>query len=343
MSGSKAIAGLPRLIGALAATCGVVAVVVALLGADPLRVLEVVVEGSLGDPFVLGQTIMVTGILALTALAAAIPFRAGLWNVGGEGQLYAGAVGAVGVALTVSPAMPKLLAIILVMAAAALAGAIWGAIAGFLKATFDMNEVIVALMLTFIAILAADYAVRSVWPEGIAPQTEPIPANTMLPMLWREGAVTIGPLIAVGAVALGWLLMARTRLGFTIRAAGFNPRAARLNGVDAGRIAISTFAIGGAAAGLAGGIVIAGMNYALVSDFSPEYGFLGIAVALIARLEPLWLLPSAWAFAMLRVGSNGLEVDLGLSAALGDVLVATFILSLLFFGLVRLPTSGARL
>jgi ABC-type uncharacterized transport system permease subunit len=337
------LAAAPAFLAALAATLAVVAVVVLILGADPLRVARVVVEGSLGDPFVLGQTIMVTGILTLTGLAAAIPFRAGLWNVGGEGQLYAGAIGAVAVALTVSPKLSSPVALVLVMLAAAIAGALWGAIAGALKATLDLNEVIVSLMLSFIAILAADYVVRGIWPEGISPQTDRIPDNTVLPTLWKDGVVTIGPLIAVVCVIGGWFLMRHTPLGFSIRAVGFNPKAARLSGINAGKIAISTFAIGGAVAGLAGGIVVSGINNALVSHFSPNYGFLGIAVALIARLEPLWLIPAAFVFSALRVGSNGLEVDLGLSSAVGDILVTTFIVSLLFFGIVKLPTSRAGL
>jgi ABC-type uncharacterized transport system permease subunit len=337
------LAGAPAFLAALAATLAVVAIVVLILGADPLRVARVVVEGSLGDPFVLGQTIMVTGILTLTGLAAAIPFRAGLWNVGAEGQLYAGAIGAVSVALTVSPHLSPVVALILVIAASVIAGALWGAIAGALKASLDLNEVIVSLMLSFIAILAADYIVRGVWPEGISPQTDRIPDNTVMPTLWHGGGVTIGPVLAIVCVVGAWFLMRYTPLGFAIRAVGFNPKAARLSGISSGLVAVSTFAIGGAVAGLAGGIVVSGVNNALVSHFSPNYGFLGIAVALIARLEPLWLVPAAFVFSALRVGSNGLEVDLGLSSAVGDILVTTFIISLLFFRIVKLPTSRAGL
>jgi simple sugar transport system permease protein len=337
------VAAVPRFVAALAATLAVVSVVILIFGADPVAVARAVVEGSLGDPFVLGQTIMVTGILTLTGLAAAIPFRAGLWNVGGEGQLYAGAIGAVAVALLVSPNLNSVIALILVMLASIVAGALWGAIAGALKATLDLNEVIVSLMLSFIAILAADYVVRGIWPEGISPQTKRIPDNTVLPMIWQQGLVTIGPVIALVFVIAGWFLIRHTTLGFSIRAVGFNPKAARLSGISAGWIAVSTFAIGGAVAGLAGGMVVSGVSNALVAHFSPNYGFLGIAVALIARLEPLWLVPAAFVFSALRVGSNGLEVDIGLSSAVGDVIVTTFIISLLFFRIVKLPTSRAGL
>lgn len=337
------VAGIPRLVGAIAAMLAVVCVVILIFGANPAKVARVVIDGSLGDSFVLGQTIMVTGILTLTGLAAAIPFRAGLWNVGGEGQMYAGAVGGVAVALAISPGLTGWVAVPLVLIASVVAGAVWGAIAGGLKAALDLNEVIVSLMLTFIAILLADWYVRSVKPEGISPQSERIPDNTVLPMLWKEGLVNYGLLLALVCVVAGWYLMKHTSLGFQIRAVGFNPKTAQLNGISSGRIAISTFAIGGAVAGLAGGIIVSGINNALVSHFSPNYGFLGIAVALIARLNALWLVPSALLLAVLRVGSNGLEVDVGLSASVGDILVATFIISMLFFGIVKLPTSRAGL
>jgi general nucleoside transport system permease protein len=339
----RTLLALPRILGALAATLAVMAVVILIMGADPVRVAEVVIESSTGDPFVLGQTIMIAGILTLTGLAAAIPFRAGLWNVGAEGQLYAGAIAAAAVALTVSPEMPSTLAVPLVLLAALVGGAVWGVIAGGLKAALDLNEVIVSLMLTFIAILAADYVVRVLWPQGISPQTERIPPNTIAPMIWQEGLVTIAPIVAVVAAVVGWFLIRHTGLGFQIRAVGFNATTARANGISSGRVAVWTFVIGGAVAGLAGGLVVSGVTNALVSNFSPNYGFLGIAVALIARLEPLWLVPAAFVFAMLRVGSNGLEVDVGLSSALGDVLVTIFIISLLFFGLVKLPTARGDL
>jgi general nucleoside transport system permease protein len=198
-------------------------------------------------------------------------------------------------------------------------------------------------MLTFIAILAADYVVRVLWPQGISPQTERFPLNTIAPMIWQEGLVTIAPIVAVVAAVAGWFLMKHMGLGFQIRAVGFNAKTARSNGISSGRVAVWTFVIGGAVAGLAGGLVVSGVTNALVSNFSPNYGFLGIAVALIARLEPLWLVPAAFAFAMLRVGSNGLEVDVGLSSAFGDVLVAMFIIALLFFGMVKLPTARGDL
>ena len=335
-------AGLPRLILALAASLGVVSIAVLAFGGDPINVGKTIIDTSLGSEFGIGQVITIGGILTLTGLAAALPFRAGFWNVGGEGQLFAGAIGATLIALSVGHSLGPVFGVIAVLLAAIIAGAIWGGIAGGLKAAFNINEVIVSLMLVFIAIAAADYVIRAGWPQGVSPQTIPYPDNVLLPTIWDAGLVTIGPIIAVLVAVSLWFLMSYTPLGFKIRAVGLNPRTARLNGISGRRIAVQTFVIGGAAAGLGGGIAVLGQG-ALVSNFSPQYGFLGIAVALLARLNPIWIIPAAFTFSVLRVGSNGLFVAEGLDPAVGDLLVATFIIALLLFGLVRLPTAKAGL
>ena len=336
-------AGLPRLIMALAASLGVVALAVLAFGANPLNVGKTIIDSALGSEFGIGQVITIGGILTLTGLAAALPFTAGFWNVGGEGQLFAGAIGATLIALSVGHSLGPVFGVIAVLLAALIAGAIWGGIAGGLKAAFNINEVIVSLMLVFIAIAAGDYVIRAVVPSaGSAPQTESYPDTVLLPTIWDAGLVTIGPIIAVLVAVALWFLMKYTPLGFKIRAVGLNPRTARLNGISGRRLALQTFVIGGAAAGLGGGIAVLGQG-ALVSNFSPQYGFLGIAVALLARLNPIWIIPAAFTFSVLRVGSNGLFVAEGLDPAVGDLLVATFIIALLLFGLVRLPSGRAGL
>jgi simple sugar transport system permease protein len=136
--------------------------------------------------------------------------------------------------------------------------------------------------------------------------------------------------------------MRRSGLGFQIRAIGLNARAARMNGMRVGRVTVLAFVIGGAFAGLAGGINVLGINGALVSGFSGNFGYLGIAVALLARLNPLWIVPSAVLFAILRVGSNGLQVQTGLSPDVGEIIVATFVILLLVFRVIRLHYAEAQ-
>jgi simple sugar transport system permease protein len=328
-------------LAAVAATLGLVALVVSVLGADPGTVFKELVTGAIGSKFTLGETVMIASLLALTALAAAIPFSARLWNVGGEGQLYFGAFVAAGVSLTLPASLPHALLAPLVVAAATLGGAVWALVPGLLKAAINANEVIVSLMMTFIAILLADYAITVIWPQGTAPQTADVPGNSTLPNIWSGTLVTAGAPLALLAVLFAWVIMFRTALGFEIRAIGSNVHACRLSGIRIGRVTIVAFALGGAFAGLGGAVAVLGMNNALVSGFSGNFGFLGIAVALVAGLSPTWILPAAFFFAVLRVGSDGLQASSGLSPTIGEVLAATFIILLLAFRVIRLQYAEA--
>ena len=336
-----AVRSIGRPLVALVATFGGVAAIIAALGASPVDAFHALIVGALGNTFSFGQTVMITSILALTGLAAAIPFSARLWNVGGEGQLYFGAFTAAGVALTLPHDLPHWFLAPLVVLASAGGGAVWGAVPGLLKAGFGANEVITSLMMTFVAILLADYAITVLWPQGALPQTEYVPGNATLPNIWTGTLVTAGAPLAVLAVLAAWVLVSRTALGFEIRAIGLNANASRLNGIPIKRVTVLTFLAGGAFAGLAGGINVLGMNNALIDHFSVEFGFLGIAVALVARLSPAWILPSAFFFAVLRVGSGGLQVETGLSKSVGEIIVATFLLLLLNLHVIRIRYAEA--
>jgi simple sugar transport system permease protein len=324
-----------------AATAATVAAILAMLGANPATAFKALVSGALGNKFNFGQTVMITTLLALTGLAAAIPFSARLWNVGGEGQMYFGAFCAAGLGLTLPASLPHWFFAPLVIVLSAVGGAVWGLIPGALKALINANEVIVSLMSVFVALLLADYAITVMWPQGIAPQTADAPANTLLPNIWSGTLVTAGAPVALLCVIIAWVVMARTRLGFQIRAVGLNPHASRLNGMRVGRIAVYSFMLGGAFAGTAGAIAVVGIYGNLPTQFSGNFGFLGIAVALLARLSPIWILPSAFFFAILRVGSNGLQVATGLSPSVGEIIVATFVILLLAFRVIRLRYAEA--
>jgi simple sugar transport system permease protein len=321
---------------------GVVAAIISGLGASPGSAFQALVSGALGNKFDFGQTVMITSLLALTGLAAAVPFSARLWNVGGEGQMYFGAFTAAGVALTLPSNLPHWFFAPFTVLASAAAGAAWGLVPGILKASVGANEVITSLMMTFIAILASDYAITSLWPQGASPQTADVPQASTLPNIWSGTLTTAGAPIAVVSVLIAWLLMSRTRLGFEIRAIGLNANASRMNGMRIGRATVLAFMIGGAFAGLAGGINVLGMNGSLVDHFSANFGFLGIAVALVARLSPIWILPSAFFFAVLRVGSNALQVETQLSPTVGEILAGTFVLLLLMFRVIQLRYTEAR-
>ena len=145
----------------------------------------------------------------------------------------------------------------------------------------------------------------------------------------------------MAAVLIAIVLMTGTSLGFQIRAVGLNRNAARISGMRTGRVTVAAFMIGGAFGGLAGAIAVLGINGALVAGFSANFGFLGIAVALVARLKPWWIVPSALLFAGLRTGSSGLQAQTGISATVGEILVTVFVILLLAFGVIRLRYAEA--
>ncbi len=325
-----------RTIAALAATVVIFAVLIWILGSDPGTAFQALYTGSVGSFFNLGQTIMIASLLVCTGIGAAIPFRAHLWNVGGEGQLWFGAFCTLGVAFTLPGSTPRPLFVALCVLASMCGGAVWGFIPGILRGTINANEVITSLMMTFIAISMGNWAIDNIWPQGTTGETRNVPGKSLLPNIWPNTLVTVGALLAIGAAVVAWVIMTRTRLGFEIRAVGLNPNAARMNGMSIRRVAILSFTLGGAFAGLAGAIFILGINGALPLGFNgSNFGYLGIAVALVARLSPAWIVPSGFLFAALLEGSNGLQAQTGLSITVGQLLMALFVILLLAFRVVR--------
>jgi simple sugar transport system permease protein len=333
-------AALLRLLLALAATLAIFSALIAALGVNPLDAFDAIWEGAAGNKFNLGQTLMIASLLVCTGLAAAIPFQAHLWNVGGEGQLWFGAVASVALALILPDGLAGWQAITITVIGACVAGALWGFIPGILKATVNANEVITSLMLVFIAIALGNYAISKLWPSE-SNQTESVPFDRLLPNIWEGTLVTAGALLALAAVLIAIVLMTGTSLGFQIRAVGLNRNAARISGMRTGRVTVAAFVIGGAFGGLAGAIAVLGINGALVAGFSANFGFLGIAVALVARLKPWWIVPSALLFAGLRTGSSGLQAQTGISSTVGEILVTVFVILLLAFGVIRLRYAEA--
>lgn len=306
-----------------------------ILGADPSVALEGMIEGSLGNSIAFGQTLLVTTPLIFCGLAAAIPFSARIFNVGGEGQLVAGAVGATAVGFWASGLDPTLL-IALALLAGLVSGAIWSLIAGVLKAYLATNEVIVTLMLNFVAALLANYAINGSWRDSTSPQTRAFPESLNLPTFLGEASANIGIILAIAAAIVAAVVLYRTRLGFGIRATGLSPTAAKLSGFSAALTTIAVFGIAGAFAGLGGGVEVLGNHHALVEGIAANYGFTGIAVALVARLHPLGVVPIAFVFAAITVGASTLPATTGVSSAASLIVVAIFVLALLALNVIRI-------
>jgi len=320
---------------------GLTAIFLALLGADPVEALGGMVDGALGDRAALGQTLLATTPLVLTGLAAAVPLSARVFNVGAEGQLIAGAVAAAAAAFWLPQVQPGML-VVLCMLAGIAGGGLWGLVPGVLKARTGANEVIVTLMLNFVAALLAAYVIAGPWSDPIAPQTRPLPAGVELPALIGGTAAKVGVLIAVAAAVLAFLILRRTRLGFAIRATGMNPSAARLGGFRIEHLTVVVLVLAGAFAGLAGAIEVVGNHQALVNGIASTYGFNGIAVALVARLLPLAIVPIAFLFAAVTVGANTLPATTGVSTAASLLVLAVFVLALLGLRVIRVTYPEVR-
>ena len=324
-------------VGALLLTGAIMALIVLAFGANPWTVARTIVKNSLAQQIFLGQTIMTASLLVLTGLAAAIPFTARLWNIGGEGQMFAGAIVAVTLGITLPAGTPQGLFVLILIFGAAMGGAVWGSVPGLLKAYFDINEIVTSLMLNFLAYFAANYVVTVAWPEIYAQlQSKEIHDTAHFPDFWGTAKVDISVFVALAAALAAWVLLTRTSLGFSIRSIGANSRAARLAGVRTKLVTVSSFAAGGAAGGLAGAVTVGGIHHDLALDlWISNYGFIGIAVALLARLNPMAVLPAAFLFSTLRVGSNSLQAAAGVSPTMGDVLIATFVITLMVTGVIR--------
>jgi ABC-type uncharacterized transport system permease subunit len=295
-------------------------------------------NGAFGSWYAISSATLVRSVpLIIIGLGIALAFRAGALNIGAEGQFYAGAIAATWVGLRLG-AQPSWIAIPGVLVAAALAGAMWVALPIWLKLRFSVLEVISTLLLNFVAEALVSLMVQGPLQEHqhIYPQSDSIAAVARLPLL-PGTRLHAGFLLAlVGAVVL-WYIFARTLWGFRLRAVGVSPRAAEISGrIDSRRMIALALAGSGALAGLAGGVEVSGVSYALFQNLSPGYGFSGIAVALLARLHPLGIIATGILLGALEAGASGMQRDAGVPAVAAYVVEAVVILVVLLVDTGRL-------
>jgi simple sugar transport system permease protein len=288
---------------AVLALLAVAAGAMALAGANPIDGFAALVRGALGGPGRVAETLVQTTALLFPALAVAFAFRAGLFNIGAEGQLVIGglAAGIVGARL----GLPGAPTIVLTLLAGALGGAAWAAIAGVLRARFGANEVIATLMLNIIAVLLANYLiVGPLHSPGVAgAETAVLPTGAWLPTIMPGTRLTIALPIALAVAFAVRYFFARTVWGYELRAAGDAPEAARRAGIDLGRVALLAMTVSGAIAGIGGATIVDGVLHRFNVALSPGYGFIAIAVALVGRLDPLRIVIAAFVFGILQSGS----------------------------------------
>jgi len=306
--------------------------VVTAAGRDPWLAFTALVDGSFGSLDSLSEVGVKSCPLLLIGIAIAIAFRAGIWNIGGEGQLLAGAITVAWLGSAMA-GLPGWCALPVTLLAAACAGALWASLAALLKVRRDVSEVISTIMLNFVAIGMVSYLVHGPLMEsaGTYPQTDAVRAAMRLPRFVPSLRVHAGILIALLASVFSFVLLFRTVLGFEMRAVGANPEAARRAGIRIERCVFVTLLLSGGLAGLAGGIEVSAVTYRVYEKFSPGYGFTAIAVALLGRLHPAGVVAAALLFGALEAGSNSMQRVAGVSSVLVSVLQATVIFSLLGF------------
>jgi general nucleoside transport system permease protein len=268
--------------------------------------------------------------LILIGLGLGVAFSAGALNIGGEGQFYAGAIVATWVGGHVA-GLPGVLALPSVLLAAAVAGAATAAVAAALRLRFGVLEVITTLLLNFVAEAFVSWMVQGPLQErpGIYPQSEPVPVSARLPHL-AGTRLHLGFALALGLAVVAWMVRRGTLWGLQLRATGLNPVAASVTGrVRVRRVFAQAMLLSGAMAGLAGGTEITGVSFALYQNLSPGYGFTAIAVALLARLEPLATVVTGLIFAALEAGATGMQREAGVPAVAVYVVEAVVIVVVL--------------
>lgn len=315
-----------------------------LAGLDATHALVALWNGSLGSGYALTSSTLVRATpLILTGLAVALAFRAGVWNIGAEGQLLAGAATATAVGLFVTP-LSGPFTVVVALLLGALAGAIWAWIAAELRNRFGVLEVISTIMLNFVALYAVGYLVRGPLQEAthVYPQSDPLPALARLPGLIEGTRLHWGFVLALIAAPMIWWVLRYTAAGFRVRLVGQNPEAARIAGrVDVERTAMRVFLVSGALAGLAGAIELTGVTFALYENISPGYGYTAIAVALLAGLDPLGVMATGLLFGALEAGSLSMQREAAVPAVVVNVVEA--LLVLLILAVVRWRGGSALL
>ncbi|MBW3098592.1 ABC transporter permease [Pseudohoeflea coraliihabitans] len=315
---------------ALAAALVFASLLVMAAGANPLTVFWLVAKGAAGSQFAALETLTRATPLIFTGLAVAVAFRAKLWNIGAEAQLYMGAVMTVVIG-TGAVTIPAYGLIPLIMMAAMLAGALVLLGPALLKTRFGVDEVVTTLLLNFIVILFVSLLLEGPLkdPTGLGwPQSEKVIAEAKLPRLIKGKRLHFGFVLALVAAGIIWFIMKKTVLGYEMRAVGHNAEAARFAGIPVNRVLAKTALLSGGLAALAGFSEVAGLKGNLTLDLSPGYGYTGIVVAMLAMLHPLGVVIAAIFVAGIFVGADAMSRSANVPSYIAQVMVASALLAM---------------
>ncbi|MDI6880576.1 MAG: ABC transporter permease, partial [Desulfitobacteriaceae bacterium] len=317
---------------------------------DPVKAYTVMLTGPINDKFGITETLVRSVPLLLVGLGIIISFRSGIINIGAEGQMLAGAIGAAAVATSFSE-LPSMILMPLVFLAGMASGAFWGGIAGWLKTRLSVNEILSTVMLNQIALQLYLFLIRGplIDPKEVsygtgAPQTALIPEGIWLDRLIPGTRLHSGLILALVLAILTYLFLWRTSTGYRLRAVGEGPEAARYAGIKVERYVILAMVMAGGMAGLAGTVEVTGVHHRALEGISAGYGFSGIVAALFGRLHPLGTIPASILFGALLLGADMMQRAVDVPAAMVMAiqgLVVLFVVASDYF--LMKPVNGARL
>lgn len=315
---------------------GAVAIVAA--GVDPLQAYSALLAGALTNHNALAETLVSSVPYILLGLGLSLGFRAGLFNIGAEGQFYIGSLAGVFVGYSIH-GLPGAIEVPLALLAGMAGGFLWAAIAGVLKARTGAHEVITTIMLNYVSFLVASYLVDTkglmLAPNVSTPRTPDIDPGAALAIILPGSRLHLGLILALLAVPAVWFLIERTTIGFRLRTVGFNQGAARAAGISVGATIVLTMGLSGSLAGAAGIVQVLGVNHHMTDTVAAGYGFDAIAVALLARSNPWAVLPAALLFGALHNGASFMQLETQVSSDLISIVQASVIVFVAAPAIVR--------
>ncbi|WP_312796373.1 ABC transporter permease [Tianweitania sp.] len=317
---------------AIAAALVLAGILIAIAGAPVLEAYWLILRSAFGSRLSATETLTRATPLILTGLAAAVAFRARLWNIGAEGQLYLGAITVAWASSQFLGDLPAILQIPLLLLLGAIAGMILLLVPLWMRLRFTVDEVVTTLLLNFVAVLLVSMLIDTVLKDPMAfgwPQSQAVADAAMLPKLLARSRLHLGLGIAVALAFVLAFVQSRTVFGMQSRAAGLNPEGAVFAGVPLGRTLVIVACISGGLAGLAGAVEVMGVQGYVTTELSPGFGYSGIVVAMLANLNPLGVVLAALFTATMFVGADGMSRSLGIPSYIADVIVALSLLTML--------------
>jgi len=328
MSGTRTILGI-----ALGLIAG--GILIAISGVNPFEAYWAMLQGAFGSPQAFSNVLVRSSPLLLGGVGVALGIKAGVWNIGIEGFMYLGSVGAAVVAIPALP-LPPILHIILVLIAGMVFGAVWGMIPGYLRAYRGVNEVTATIMLNYVAIFLISWLVSPpqilAQPGAFYPMSKPFQASAQLPILMRGTSLHPGAFIGIAVCVLFYLVLQYTPFGFRTRMLGINPNAARYSGVNTKQQILLIIVMGAVLGGLAGAIEVTGLKHRVYMDFVTGVGYESVAVALVAGGNPLGVIAAALFFSALKAGGATMSIQTGIGAPMTSVIIALCVLFVIGVG-----------